>query len=352
MTYKTGFIIMTALLPTKGHEDLINFGLSFLNARGPLTVMVCSRSFEPISGGLRVRWFREIFRDEIGRGNLRIVHLKNDQAPQNPEDLPEFWEWWGNKIYEACYADFPDYVLGSEKYGIRLAEEVNAQFIPYDVSRTLRPISSTEVRKNLLGKWDHVVEPARRHLNKTHGRFVLFGQESVGKTTIAKSLADSFSRGFTFSPEWARPYLETVGAELTEEKMKNIFDGQFAQEDVLLGRNPISFLDTDVLSTIGYMRLKGWEVPEAWVFDYKNELKANKYFVLPPDVPFEKDPLRYGGDVRETTTEYWINLLEEFEADYVVVPDGTLESKTNFVFNSAMRTWSESTKAIREFERD
>ncbi len=49
---KTGVILMTALIPTKGHEALIDFGLGFLQYLNlidnyNLHIIVSTRSFEP-----------------------------------------------------------------------------------------------------------------------------------------------------------------------------------------------------------------------------------------------------------------------------------------------------------------
>lgn len=46
---------------------------------------------------------------------------------------------------------------------------------------------------------------------------------------------------------------------------------------------------------------------------------SDLYIVAPSNIPFEPDPLRYGGDVRELPDTYWISLLEEFSLPYVVL---------------------------------
>ena len=63
---KTGVILMTALIPTKGHEALIDFGLGFLQYLNlidnyNLHIIVSTRSFEPcIKERLKTWQFRNI----------------------------------------------------------------------------------------------------------------------------------------------------------------------------------------------------------------------------------------------------------------------------------------------------
>jgi nicotinamide riboside kinase len=124
------------------------------------------------------------------------------------------------------------------------------------------------------------------------------------------------------TPEWAREYLELVGPKLTPEKMAAIHRGQAALQKVSLEYpGPITIRDTDLFSTIGYYRILGWEVPEQLVRDAL-ALKSDLYIVLPDDIPFKEDPLRYGGGKRESTIQFWVDILEEFGLSYEVLPVG------------------------------
>lgn len=344
-----GLIIMTALLPTVGHKNLIEFGRQFLSARGGhLTVLISSRSFEPIYGTFRKQWLEDELYREIRSGAVSIVLSEIDDAPQNPEDHPDFWNWWKNTIIsETGISDF-EYLFASEPYGIPLAEVLGAKYIPYDQERVITNVSSTAARTDLRLYWDQILEGPRIVLERMFGRFCLFGQESVGKTTFAKHLARR--DGYGFQPEWARPYLETVGPELTKERMYEIFSGQWAQSNSTMGDHPITIMDTDLMSTIGYMRLKGWEFPVEWIEDVV-DTKATHYFVLPDDIPFEEDQLRYGGKVRETDTQYWIDLLEEFDCEYTIVPKGSYLTKLQFMSHKIHKIHSELVKPLSDFIR-
>ena len=125
--------------------------------------------------------------------------------------------------------------------------------------------------------------------------------------------------------EYARPYLEAVGPEITADKMHAIWKGQMAlQRSAREWRDrPFIFQDTDLFSTLGYWRLPHWHSvlgdPSPMLEVDAITLQSDLYIILKSDnVPFEPDPLRYGGDRRESSDQYWIDLAEQYSLNYVV----------------------------------
>lgn len=357
--YKTGFLMMTALLPTQGHIDLIQFAYTFMEEscnEGELHVMICTRSFEPVPGAVRLNSFKSAFGEDESFIRLVFHEYEDDFALQSPEGHIEFWKWWQTAVATTTSHDQFDYVFASELYGVKLAETLGAQFIPYDINRTINNVKSSDIRKRLtpyisLKEWVNIAQDTRDWLNLRAGSFVLFGQESVGKSTMKEALSLG-EWNCTTVDEWARPYLEAVGADLTEEKMHNIWRGQVASQYNALGRSPITIFDTDLLSTIGYMRLKGWRVPEEWIKLYKIYSANHHYFVLSDEeVPFEKNELRYGGNKRETDLKYWTDLLDEFGCSYQVVTGSHFERFT-FIENEIHNIFNNRVRNIRNFVRD
>lgn len=57
-------------------------------------------------------------------------------------------------------------------------------------------------------------------------------------------------------------------------------------------------------------------------------MQSDRYYILDTNIPFEEDPLRYGGSIRESETKFWIDLCREFQLPYTVVADG---NRTEFV---------------------
>lgn len=344
---KNAIILMTALVPTTGHSDLIEFAQHLPNTK--VHVLVNSRSFEPLDGGLRVEALQNaVFNKDLN--NVVICESLNDTAPQNPEDMLEgFWEWWKNEIN----TNFPevkqwDYVVASEHYGKNIADILGAEFIPYDIERVHNNTKGTFVRQNIWENWINILPVVRREFQY---RAVLFGQESVGKTTLSKSVSESL--GVPWLVEYARPYLHEVGEDLSMQKMSNIHAGQKSLQEMFFTKAsaPAIILDTDLFSTVGYYRIMGEKVPEELINDALR-LNADMYFVLPDDIPLVKDPQRYGGDKRESDTQFWIDLLEEFDQPYTIVPSGSVEEKTAWIADCIRNGAEAKTKSVREFVRE
>jgi HTH-type transcriptional repressor of NAD biosynthesis genes len=244
-----------------------------------------------------------------------MVYLFNQTIEQNPE-APGFWDMW-RQIFAKYGFEAGDYVVASEPYGQRLAEEVGGVFMPYDMNRSINPIKATPVRNSPLDRWNEMIPQFRKHLVQ---KVTIFGAESCGKTTLSEHLAVGHRAHWL--PEWARPYLEAVGSEVTDEKMYAIHQGQLALQKhgaENITDAPVLFQDTDLFSTVGYWGL--------WKPEHKiNELildaadnKSDLYLIAPSNIPFEPDPLRYGGNERETPDSYWIKLCEDYGLNYRVL---------------------------------
>ena len=326
--YKNGLVLMTAMPPTQGHLALIDFASSYVGSygdergAGTVFVVVSTRECEPLDGFGR---FAALMHACDGMGNVVVLHSKGD-VPQNPSEHPDFWNFWKdhiNGLLKGLYDPFKpdDLLFASEMYGEPLAEVMDMQFIPYDVGRKIVDTKASRIRGNLLGYWDDIIPEYQTRIRQT---VTIFGAESCGKTTMTKQLGQcAYITGHklcTTVPEWARLYLETVGPTVDEKAMDRIMRGQFAVQISARSRATTPFIvqDTDLLSTIGYYRIMGIPVPDdiLELFDYTN---SNLYIVMNSNIPFEADSLRYGGDKRESSDQFWIDLLEEFQCKYYVV---------------------------------
>lgn len=316
----TKIILMTALVPTIGHKFLIDFAYNLVPI-GPTHVIISARNFEPVTPHDRRRAFEDIYRYHYIKFHLHI----DDNAPQEPNgpDDKEFWQYWKKVVTDRVPVREEDYFVASELYGLDMANVLGCRFMPCDIGRNVIPIKGTEVRHTLVDNFDKILpgiqEKMARHI-------VLFGQESTGKTTMAKALAKEYNG--TFVPEWARTYLEAVGPEVTMEKMETIVYGQSALETTVrrdIAKRLLTFYDTDLLSTIGYYRLWNGSVPDSIkgrIYTYFEHHRADLYIVMCDSIPFEPDPLRYGNGKRETEKQFWIDLLKENNCNYIIAPPG------------------------------
>lgn len=328
-------ILMTALPPSRGHMHLINFAANYPGI-DKVHVIVCSRSFEPISGKDRAAALRANVRNinaltlmgqEDGYVNINtyysdkvtIHHFEDDVAFQNESDADsskDFWDFWCNVVYRYANKVEPDdIVFASEKYGIDLAAHLGCRFIPCNLYREVIPISATEIRKNPIKNFKFMAPEFQKLLRMT---VTFFGQESCGKTTQSKALANTMNAHWL--PEYAREYLEIqLTPEVTDARMIDIENGQYASEQAIATQEdkPFIFRDTDLLSTIGYYRIYGGN-DKVCISLFKKSM-ADLYIVMNDNIPFVRDKLRYGNDERESKKEFWINLLKEFDLPYYEV---------------------------------
>lgn len=305
---------MTAMPPTTGHLQLVEFA-SRVSVSGRVVVVVCTQPGEPYA------YERSLsIKAAVNRIGLRpIVFRRHVETEQNPS-TPGFREAWAN-FYRELGCGEGDYIVASETYGKWLAEMTGAKFYPYDIDRTLNPVKATMVRNNFISHFDDIIPEFQKYLTT---RVTIFGSESTGKTTLARELGAVWrtDTGGRWVFEYARPYLENTSTEITVDSMTAIWRGQRALQRQSC-TSPVVVQDTDLFSTVGYWNIPHWrstlgEAPPDLVFDAVM-LLSDLYIITPSTIPFEEDPLRYGGDHRETDDHYWIDLCEQYGLNYVVL---------------------------------
>lgn len=367
-TIRNGVIVMTALPPTTGHLSLIEFASHFLRTIndsrakcGHLTVIVNTRSFEPPIGPSRSFLIQQEVRRLHLDYNVTVVEDGCDDAPQNPTDDPNFWNWWDERIRSSVrrYSQFDlasgDYLFASEMYGVELAAHMNLSFVPFDVDRMITPARGTSVRQDWVDNWDYIIPSAQPYFRK---RITIFGAESCGKTTMCRRLAQDWvgSRGqqlVTSIPEWARLFLEARGPVVDGAVMDTIMRGQHAVQSVFANNmdTPILVQDTDLLSTIGYYEIMQCEFNPDIMPLFEEYNRSHLYIVMNSNIPFEADPLRYGITKRESSDQFWIDLLEQHQRDYYVVKATDPDLQFSEVKQVISKMCSDSTAALTAFVR-
>lgn len=335
---------MTAMPPTTGHLQLIQFA-NQLGEDG-VVVILGTQPEEPMSFE-RAKALRATIRHH-GLRHVRVLHV-HQSIEQDPR-APGFWEMWRNNLLS--YGVTPDdYIVASEKYGQKLAELTGAQFFPYDIERVLNHVKATPIRDNPLEHFNDIIPEFQPYLRT---RVTIFGAESTGKTTLSRALSERLNALWLY--EYARPYLENTVNEITTRSMTAIWKGQAALQRHAdeLTTSPYILQDTDLYSTVGYWQFPHWqptigECPEGLVRDART-LQSDLYIVTRSNIPFEQDPLRYGGTVREGSDEYWINICEKYELPYIVLdssdPDARLKQAER-----AIRELAKSRTARIAFDR-
>ncbi|MDQ3438861.1 MAG: AAA family ATPase [Planctomycetota bacterium] len=175
--------------------------------------------------------------------NVNVVHVTDDDLPQEPHEHPNFWNIWRGVVRR--FQPRTDFVFACEPYGFPLAEVLGARYIPVDRAREMVPVSAREVRANPLKYWEYLPVIVRPHFVK---RVCLFGPESTGKSTLARRLAAHYDTAFV--AEHARPLLDHKGGVCDSSDIPLIARGQVAAEDAMARQaNRLLFCDTDPLLT-------------------------------------------------------------------------------------------------------
>ena len=300
--------LLTAMPPTVGHVAMLDF---MYRLPGSRAVVMHTQPDEPDISNRT--WAVALEASERG---MRFIHDERE-LERNPE-APGFRQMWID-IMRGHGFEKGDILVTSEPYGEWLAAGLGGTWMPYDIKREIVPAKATECRERTQlwypETWS-MLAPAYRDITRV--TVTTFGAESTGKTTTAKMIAHSWNGAF--KPEWARGYLEAVGPEVTNEKMHNIHWGQRALQRMKIDK-PFIVQDTDLYSTIGYWRMydpEYYSTVKDRIEKHAYMRRSDLYILCPSDIPFEPDQLRYGGDKRESTDQYWIDLLEEFNLPYVI----------------------------------
>lgn len=301
---KKGLVLGKFLPPHLGHVYLVDFARNFTS---DLHVVVETQPDDPIDGFVRYEWMKSMF---AGAG-LTIHHL-HKVLPQAPEEHDDFWNLWRHEL-STLVGEPIDYLFASEDYGHRLADVLDATFIPVDKSRSIRPVSGTAVRDDPFSNWQLLPHCVRGYYAK---RICIFGPESTGKSTLTQHLAKHFDT--LAVPEYARTYIEELGKEtdLSLDCMERIAAGQAAAQASLAPYcNRLLFTDTDPLATVLWTQ---------FLFDERNESieelaiqnKADLYLLLDVDVPWVADPVRYLPEQRKAFYDACVEILNQHQCNW------------------------------------
>jgi HTH-type transcriptional repressor of NAD biosynthesis genes len=160
-------------------------------------------------------------------------------------------------------------------------------------------------------------------------KIVLYGPESTGKTTLAKSLAKFYNT--QWAPEFARDYLQKKWNQNKEacqlDDLPIIANGQIELEKKKsINANRFLFCDTNILVT------KIWS--ETYYDGYCNprilklaeDLKYDYYFLTSIDTPWVKDDLRDRPNDREKMFLIFKKYLEKYRIPFTVL-SGSIEER-------------------------
>lgn len=300
--------------PTTGHLQLLQFANRL--AIDGVVAIINTQPHEPFPRERATSLRAAIKRVGLSK-RIQLIHY--DKAIEQNPQAPGFWDMWKQMMIGFGITS-DDIIVASERYGKKLADITGTQFFPYDIDRTVNSAKATPVREDPILHFDDIIPEFQHYLRM---RITIFGAESTGKTTLSRELANTLDATWLF--EYARPYLEETINEITPRSMAAIWQGQRALQEQAgdISKSPYIIQDTDLFSTVGYWQFPHWQstigaCPEGLEQDALR-LKSDLYIVTCSNIPFEADPLRYGGDKREGSDAYWINICQQYNLPYVVL---------------------------------
>jgi HTH-type transcriptional regulator, transcriptional repressor of NAD biosynthesis genes len=329
----TALVLGKFMPPHRGHKALIDFARDMC---GRVLVQVGGLASEPISREAR---FRAV-ESEYAHDQLVTVVRNFDENPQEPHEHPDFWAIWKKSLLNHAEGQTITHVVASESYGQRLADDLGAAFIPFDMGRGLWPVSGTMIRDDPDRHWDMLMDGSKREFAN---RVILTGAESVGKTTMTKLLAHAFDTAAV--PEYARTYLEGTGKgmQFADIDFSRFARGMNVGGDRAAERGGrLIFADTDPFVTRLYYKIYMNDRDPAVVADIEDAMskhRASAYIVLAPTVPWVPDDLRDLPIPREDFTERLLELLSGKPVHVVDESDYGDRLAHATAISKALRSW-------------
>jgi HTH-type transcriptional repressor of NAD biosynthesis genes len=307
--YKSAFVFGKYLPFHKGHKFLVDTALK--NSE-KVNLLLCSLNSEPIPGKTRLKWIREIYKNEP---RINIIHC-SEELPQYPEQHPDFWNIWVDVAKRYCPKDI-DVLFTSELYGEPYAKHLGIKHHMVDLERKNVPISGTKARTNPFENWEYLPDEVKPYFVK---RIAIVGPESVGKSTLTKNLANFYATNFV--DEYGRIVYEQNGNKVTIEDFIPISKGRQDLENWMIETsNKLLFCDTEDLTTYIFSKMYCPNEYEKTLGYFNVVLSGKKqydlYILLKPDCDAIQDGTR--------------NFLEERYEHYNVIKKEMTERGYNFV---------------------
>jgi HTH-type transcriptional repressor of NAD biosynthesis genes len=301
--FNHGIVIGKFYPPHRGHKYLIDTAIERCEE---VTVIVCWKEGQEISGVDRARWIKEIHPS---------AHVKLIDDNRLADDDSKGWA--ENTL--AILGFVPDAVFTSEAYGDSYASYMGCVHVLVDKERTHVPISATMVRSNPT-KYQHFLEPCVRA--SFTRKICIVGAESTGTTTLARDLAEHYKT--TWVPEYGRVYSEgklfgDKNSKWRTEEFVKIAKAQCILEDSLAeASSGLLICDTNAFATgIWHERYMGNQ--SAQVTEIVSKRKYDLYILTGDEIPFVQDGTRDGEHIRHSMHQKFIERLKESGTKFIVV---------------------------------
>ena len=313
---KRGFVFGKYMPFHNGHKALIDFAKSKCNE---LFVVVCCSDKEKLPSATRVSWITETYVDEA---DIQVIELnyKESELPNTSESSTEVSKVWAN--YFQSVLPEVDLLVTSEKYGEYVSEFMQIEHIYFDQQRIKNPISATQIRESAYNNWHFLPDAVKRDLQK---KVVLLGTECTGKSSISTALSKEFNS--VLVEEAGREIIQD-SKDFSLEQVQRIAKVHAENiEKASKKLTPFVFIDTDIHITQSYAKYEFGKYLELDKEIYKAN-KADYYFYLTKDLPYEQDGGRLEEADRNLLDAHHIETLKHFEINYSAI-SGDWSSRYN-----------------------
>lgn len=145
-------------------------------------------------------------------------------------------------------------------------------------------------------------------------RIAITGPESSGKSTLTTALAEAL--GGVCVVEFARTYLEENGGVYDFDDLEFMALGH--RDAFLAETAPIVVVDTDFINFKVWSEFK-YNNTCSFIHQCISEAHFDLHILCAPDLPWEPDPLRENPNDRHELFNLFIENLERFKKEYIIV---------------------------------
>lgn len=145
------------------------------------------------------------------------------------------------------------------------------------------------------------------------------GPESTGKTVLCQSIAKRLE--CTWIPEYARTYVERLGRPYTYADVEHIAQTQAAElhdRQQRLTDHELLIADTDLIITKVWFAHVYKQMP-TWIDQAIGNEQIDLYLLCQPDIPWQYDPVRENGTMREFFYNWYKREIERTKTPYAEI---------------------------------
>jgi HTH-type transcriptional repressor of NAD biosynthesis genes len=300
----------------RGHEAMITFALNHCDL---LTVLICCSDKEPIAASVRKAWIEETFQHKKNL-EVKTFDYSESELPNTSASSKAISEIWSN-VFKKLFRGY-SLVISSEPYGDYIGEFMGIQHIPFDIHKSLVPISATAVRKDLPANWKFLPTSVRKYFSV---KVVILGTESTGKTILTEKLAKHFNCSKVM--EAGREIIENSNS-FSIEDLHTVAKVHAQQiENAVSGDSPVVIIDTDIFITKSYCRFMFKQELEVEEKIYESNF-AKLYLYLDNDVEYFQDGTRLSLSERNLLDQSHRQVLKENNISFVEI-SGNWEERFN-----------------------